>query len=85
LTADASSGSFAEALAGFGSLLEHVDLLSETSASDEAMLLYDLEVQGLGTLRVAEHLTVAAGKMSAFGRSTTPRPFARPASPSCPL
>jgi uncharacterized protein YciI/ketosteroid isomerase-like protein len=55
--------SFAEALEAFGSVVEHVELLSETSAGDEAMLLYDMEVQGLGELRVAEHFTVTEGKI----------------------
>jgi hypothetical protein len=34
------------------------------SAGDEAMLLYDLEVEPLGTLRVAEHFTVGGGKIT---------------------
>jgi SnoaL-like domain len=53
--------SFAEALAGFGGLVTEVDLLSEMGAGDEVMQLYDIEVQGLGTLRVVEHFTVARG------------------------
>jgi ketosteroid isomerase-like protein len=55
--------SFAAALEGFGSLVERVELLSETSAGNEAMLLYDMEVEGLGRLRVAEHFTVEEGKI----------------------
>jgi ketosteroid isomerase-like protein len=56
--------SFAQALRGFGPLVTSVDLLSEMSDGDEAMLLYDLEVERLGQLRVVEHFTVAAGKIT---------------------
>ena len=56
--------SFADALEAFGSIVERVDLLSEMSAGNEAMLLYDMDVQGLGKLRIAEHFTVADGKIA---------------------
>jgi hypothetical protein len=56
--------SFAEALASFGNLVTDVELLSEMSAGDEAMQLYDIEVEGLGTLRVVEHFTVADGMIT---------------------
>jgi limonene-1,2-epoxide hydrolase len=55
--------SFAAALEGFGSMVESVELLSEASAGDEAMLLYDMDVQALGRLRVAEHFTVQEGEI----------------------
>jgi ketosteroid isomerase-like protein len=55
--------SFAAALEGFGSMVESVELLSETSAGHEAMVLYDMDVQGLGRIRVAEHFTVQDGKI----------------------
>ena len=55
--------SFAAALEGFGSMVKSVDLLSAMSSDDEAMLLYDLDVQGLGGIRVAEHFTVEGGKI----------------------
>jgi uncharacterized protein YndB with AHSA1/START domain len=55
--------SFAAALAGFGSMVSGVELLAAMSDGDEAMLLYDLDVEGLGPLRVAEHFTVGAGKI----------------------
>lgn len=51
--------SFAVALAAFGGLATHVELLSALGEGDEAMLLYDMNVEGLGQLRVAEHFTVA--------------------------
>src|SRR5262249_57475218 len=56
--------SFAAALESFGSMVTRVDLLAAMSAGDEAMLLYDLDVERLGTLRVAEHFTVGDGKIT---------------------
>ncbi len=50
--------SFAEALASFGAMTSRVTLLSELGHADEAMLLYDMHVEGLERLRVAEHFTV---------------------------
>jgi len=55
---------FAAALAAFGSMVTKVDLLAAMSAGNEAMLLYDLDVQRLGRLRVAEHFTIADGKIT---------------------
>jgi ketosteroid isomerase-like protein len=55
---------FAAALRSFGSLATKVELLSQMSAGDEAMLLYDMEVEGLGRMRVAEHFTVAGGRIA---------------------
>ena len=59
-----TAGSFAAALASFGSMVTRVDLLAAMSAGNEAMLLYDLDVQRLGTLRVAEHFTTGDGKIT---------------------
>jgi hypothetical protein len=56
--------SFAEALVGFGGLVRSVELLSELSADVEAMLLYDMDVEGLGNLRIAEHFTVEDGQIT---------------------
>jgi hypothetical protein len=56
--------SFAAAVKGFGSMMTKVDLLAAISAKDEAMLLYDMVVERLGTLRVAEHFTVDKGKIT---------------------
>jgi hypothetical protein len=55
---------FAAALQSFGSMTTRVVLLAAMSAGDEAMLLYDMDVQRLGALRVAEHFTVAQGKIT---------------------
>jgi ketosteroid isomerase-like protein len=56
--------SFADALAGFGSLVRHVELLAATGAGNEAMLLYDIEADRLGAMRVAEHFTVNDAKIT---------------------
>lgn len=56
--------SFAQALVGFGAMVDRVELLAEFAHGDEAMLLYDMDVQGLGRMRVAEHFTVKAGKIA---------------------
>lgn len=55
--------SFAQALVHFGSRVRRVDVLSEMTAANEAMLLYDMDVDGLGTMRVVEHFTVDGGKI----------------------
>jgi ketosteroid isomerase-like protein len=57
------AGSFAAALASFGSIARGVDLISELATGDEAMLLYDMDVDGVGPMRVAEHFTVRGGKI----------------------
>ncbi len=58
-----TAASFAEALTAFGSMTRSVELLAEMTDGDEAMLLYDMDVEGLGPLRVAEHFTVAGAKI----------------------
>ena len=54
---------FAQALVGFGGSVRRVDVLSEMAAANEAMLLYDMDVESLGTMRVVEHFTVDDGKI----------------------
>lgn len=56
--------SFAKALIGFGGMVKSVALLAELAKDGEAMLLYDMEVERLGTMRIAEHFTVAGGKIT---------------------
>ena len=56
--------SFAQALVGFGTLVERVVLLAELAEGNEAMLLYDMDVAQLGRIRMAEHFTVAGGKIA---------------------
>ena len=55
--------SFAHALIAFGGQVNQVEVLSEMGTANEAMLLYDMDVQGLGPLRVVEHSTVEDGKI----------------------
>lgn len=55
--------SFAQAIRGFGEMVTGIELLSEMGHDNEAMLLYDMRADGLGQLRVAEHFTVADGKI----------------------
>ncbi len=52
---------FAAAVASFGALAEHVDLLAEFGSGNQALLLYDMHTQPFGRLRVAEHFTVSGG------------------------
>jgi ketosteroid isomerase-like protein len=56
--------SFVQALTQFGNMVSGVRLLAELASEDQAMLLYDMDVQGMGTLRVAEHFTVQQGKIT---------------------
>lgn len=59
-----TKNSFADALRGFGNLVGNSELLAAMSDNDEAMLLYDLRVEQLGTLRVVEHFTVTDGRIT---------------------
>lgn len=56
--------SFAQALTGFGGMVRRVFILSEFTQGNEAMLLYDMEIDQLGTMRIAEHFTVVDGKIT---------------------
>ncbi|UJR84654.1 nuclear transport factor 2 family protein [Sandaracinus amylolyticus] len=56
--------SFAKALVAFGGMTTRVELLAELAGDDQAMLLYDMEVVGLGRLRVAEHFTIRGGTIT---------------------
>lgn len=58
------AAAFAAALEAFGSMTITAELLAAMSAGEEAMLLYDMDVRGIGTLRVAEHFTVGQGKIT---------------------
>jgi limonene-1,2-epoxide hydrolase len=55
---------FHEALTGFGRLVSNVDLIAEFGSGSEAMLLYDMTVDSLGTMRIAEHFTVEGGRIA---------------------
>jgi hypothetical protein len=59
-----SKDTFTAALRGFGGMVRNVNVLAEMSSGDEAMLLYDLDAEQLGSLRVVEHFTVAEGMVT---------------------
>ena len=59
-----TTDAFLKALVGFGQLVEKVDVLAEFSQGDEAMLLYDMVVEPIGTMRIAEHFSVANGRIT---------------------
>jgi SnoaL-like domain/Activator of Hsp90 ATPase homolog 1-like protein len=69
--------SFAAAVAGFGSMARRVELLSELGEGHQAMLLYDMEVEGLGHLRVAEHFTVRDGSIARIRQIHDTEPIRR--------
>jgi limonene-1,2-epoxide hydrolase len=53
--------SFMKAVEITGSLVVRIKLLGEFTNGGEAMLLYDMELKGLGNLRVAEYFEVVGG------------------------
>jgi hypothetical protein len=55
---------FLAALTRFGQLTTDVELLAEFSNGREAMLLYDMEIEPVGTLRMAEQLVVSGGQIT---------------------
>lgn len=57
------SATFKSALTGLASQVSAVKLLAAMSSQDEAMMLYDLQIEGLGELRVFELSTVAEDKI----------------------
>ena len=59
-----TKASFAEAVSRFAGAVSAVKLLTELANDHDAMLLYDMDVRGLGLLRVAEHFTVEEGKIT---------------------
>jgi hypothetical protein len=54
----ADAAEFLTGLTGFGQFVNGVDLLAEFGNTDEAMLLYDVDIEAIGRLRVAERFTV---------------------------
>jgi len=52
---------FVEALSGFGSMVDRVELLSELEDGDEALMLYDMVGAPFGTIRIAENFAVRDG------------------------
>lgn len=52
---------FAAALRGFGTLVIGVNLLIDLAEGDDVVQIYDMDVTGLGAIRVAEHFVVQSG------------------------
>jgi len=40
-----------------------INILSELSNKDEAILLYDMQIPSMGNLRIVEHFTITNGKI----------------------
>jgi hypothetical protein len=60
----ADADEFLGAVTRFSEVIDSVDVLAEFEHADEALLLYDLVGAPFGTLRVAEHFTVADGRIA---------------------
>lgn len=73
--------SFTAAVAQFGALVRRVELLSQIGAEHEAMLLYDLDVENIGVLRVAEHFAVRDGVITSVRHVHDTEPLRRAFSP----
>ena len=52
---------FVAALESFGALVERTDNLIEIAEGDSVVQIYDMDVAGLGSLRIAEHFIVRDG------------------------
>jgi uncharacterized protein YndB with AHSA1/START domain len=57
----ATKESFVTALTQFGGLVQETQLIDEFERGNKATLLYDMQIQNLGKLRIAEHFSVADG------------------------
>jgi limonene-1,2-epoxide hydrolase len=60
----ADGAEFLAAVRGFGQLVAGVDLIAEVTDGAEAVLIYDIATEPVGTLRIAEHFTVADGRIT---------------------
>jgi uncharacterized protein YndB with AHSA1/START domain len=57
----ATKAEFADALAGFGAMVQRAELLAALEGDGEALLLYDMVTAPFGTIRIAESFTVRNG------------------------
>jgi hypothetical protein len=60
----AGRAEFLAGLTGFGELVNGVDLLADFGDTEEAMLLYDVEIEAIGRVRVAEHFAVVDSQIT---------------------
>jgi SnoaL-like domain len=74
--------SFTAAVAQFGALVRRVELLSQIGTEQEAMLLYDMDVENIGGLRVAEHFAVRDGLITRVRHIHDAEPIRRAIAPS---
>ena len=58
-----SKAEWLQAVQGTGQATSSVRLLAEFGTRDEALLLYDMRLDPIGDLRVAEHFVVADGRI----------------------
>ena len=58
-----SKAEWLQAVQGTGQATSSVHLLAEFGTRDEALLLYDIRLDPIGDLRVAEHFVVADGRI----------------------
>jgi hypothetical protein len=54
---------WAQALSGFGRLIDRAELVSALGNAEQAVLIYDMHTAPYGVLRIAEHFTVEAGRI----------------------
>jgi ketosteroid isomerase-like protein len=52
---------FLEAVRGFAQLVSNVNMLAACGNEDQALLLYEMNVETIGPFRIAEHFTVEDG------------------------
>lgn len=52
---------FVAALRGFGTLVIGVNRLVDLAEGDDVVQIYDMDVTGLGVIRVAEHFVIQSG------------------------
>lgn len=57
---------FVQALTVFGSLVRRTERLTALGTRDSAVLIYDMDVEDVGRLRVAEHFLVEDGRIIAL-------------------
>jgi hypothetical protein len=57
----ATKEDFVAALSEFGGLVERTDLVAELARGSQAIQIYDMTTEAFGTIRIAEHFTVADG------------------------
>ncbi|HKA09700.1 MAG TPA: nuclear transport factor 2 family protein [Candidatus Dormibacteraeota bacterium] len=59
-----SKAEWIEAVRGTRQAITSIEVLAEFSNDGEALLLYDMEIKPIGDIRIAEHFTVADGRIT---------------------